>query len=254
MQELNRMLFDLIERALKDTVYESLIDDLYRFTLSNMIICQQCGVSRKREEKFLDLVIQTKGVQGVTQSLNQMFEFDKLDGDNKLFCESCNEKTDTLKGYRIQKLPPILTIDLNRFDFDYNTFQRVKVNDRFEYPLELDLSAHLDAEAVELPEDCIYELKSVIIHRGGAYGGHYHAFIQDELGEGNWHLEMPAEFKKDPEVFNKKAFNPKEHMTEAQIKAAEDAANQPEKPLTIDLDAEKPKEESTKASGKLTKI
>jgi hypothetical protein len=57
VQELNRMLFDLIERALKDTVYESLIDDLYRFTLSNMIICQKCGVSRKREEKFLDLVI-----------------------------------------------------------------------------------------------------------------------------------------------------------------------------------------------------
>ena len=210
-------------------------------------------MSRKREEKFLDLVIQTKGIQGVAHSLNQMFEFDKLDGDNKLFCESCNEKTDTLKGYRIQKLPPILTIDLNRFDFDYTTFQRVKVNDRFEYPLELDLSAHLDAEAVELPENCIYELKSVIIHRGGAYGGHYHAFIQDELGEGNWHLDMPAEFKKDPEVVHKKAFNPKEHMTEAQIKAAEDVANQPEKPLTLNADAEKPKEDSTKESGKLTK-
>ena len=95
------MLFDLIERALKDTVYESLIDDLYRFTLSNMIICQQCGVSRKRDEKFLDLVIQVKGIQGVGQSLNQMFEFEKLEGDNKLFCDNCNQKTDTLKGFRI---------------------------------------------------------------------------------------------------------------------------------------------------------
>lgn len=47
----------MIERALKDTVYESLIDDLYRGALSNMIICQKCGVSRKTEEKFLDLVI-----------------------------------------------------------------------------------------------------------------------------------------------------------------------------------------------------
>lgn len=57
---------------------------------------------------------------------------------------------------------------------------------------------------------------------------------------------MPADFKKDPEVIHKKAFNPTEHMTEAQIKAAEDAANQPEKPLTLDMDAaEKPKEDST---------
>jgi ubiquitin C-terminal hydrolase len=51
-----------------------------------------------------------------------MFEFDKLDGSNQLFCENCMAKTDTLKGYRLQKLPPILTLDLNRFDFDYNTF------------------------------------------------------------------------------------------------------------------------------------
>lgn len=57
---------------------------------------------------------------------------------------------------------------------------------------------------------------------------------------------MPGEFKKDPEIIQKKAFNPKEHMTEAQIKAAEDAANQPEKPLTLDADVEKPKEDSTK--------
>ena len=69
MQELNRLFFDLIERALKDTVYESLIEDLYRGVLSNMIICQQCGVSRKSEEKFLDLVIQVKGRQSVQDSL-----------------------------------------------------------------------------------------------------------------------------------------------------------------------------------------
>jgi len=106
-----------------------------------------------------------------------LFEFDKLDGDNKLFCDNCNEKTDTMKGVLLQKLPPILTIDLNRFDFDYNTFQRVKVNDRFEYPLELNLSGFLDPESVETPDSCEYELKSVIIHRGGAYAGHYHAFI-----------------------------------------------------------------------------
>jgi len=115
----------------------------------------------------------------------------------------------------------------------------VKVNDRFEYPLELDLSAHLDPESVEIPENCIYELKSVIIHRGGAYGGHYHAYIQDELGEGEWHLEMPQEFKKEPEVVNKKVFNPKDHMTEEQIKKMEEGGDD-EKAQPLSLE---PKEE-----------
>lgn len=222
VQELNRLFFDLIERALKDTVYESLIEDLYRGILSNMIICEQCGISRKSDEKFLDLVIQVKDQGGVGQSLNKLFEYDKLDGSNQLFCDNCNMKTDTLKGYRLQKLPPILTLDLNRFDFNYNTFQREKVNERFEFPLELDVSAFLDPEAFETNDNCQYELKSVIIHRGGAYGGHYHAYIQDELKEGLWHLEMPAEFQKEPTKLEKKAFNAKDHMTEEQIKQMEE--------------------------------
>ena len=62
----------------------------------------------------------------------------------------------------------------------------------------------------------------MIIHRGSAHSGHYHAYVQDELGEGNWHLEMPLEFKKDPSIVEKKAFNPKDHMTEEQIKKMEE--------------------------------
>lgn len=76
-------------------------------------------------------------------------------------------------------------------EFDFQTMQRVKVNDRLEYPLELNLAPYLDPESLELPENCEYELKSVIIHRGGTYNGHYHAYMQDELGEGNWFLQMP---------------------------------------------------------------
>jgi ubiquitin C-terminal hydrolase len=86
---------------LKQTPYDTLIQQLYTGLLSNLIICQQCGVSRKREETFLDLPIQVKGLAGVEESLKQFFEFDKLEDTNKLFCDNCNEKTDTLKGPRI---------------------------------------------------------------------------------------------------------------------------------------------------------
>lgn len=113
---------------------------------------------------------------------------DKFDGSNQINCDNCNEKTDTLKGPRILKLPPVLTLCLARFDMDYEKWERIKLNDKFEYPLELDLADYLDPETLEDRENTIYELKSIIIHIGGAYGGHYHAYIQDELKEGNWHL------------------------------------------------------------------
>lgn len=34
-----------------------------------------------------------------------------------------------------------------------------------------------------------YEISSILLHRGDAYSGHYHAFIRDTLKEGNWDLE-----------------------------------------------------------------
>jgi len=134
-----------------------------------------------REEKFLDIMLQVKNCINVQDSLSKFFVFEKLDGSNQLFCENCNEKTDTLKGQRITKLPPIMTFGLARFDIDYEKWERYKVNDRFEFPLEVDLRDYLDADAMEQHPDSVYELKSIIIHRGGTYGGHYHAYIQDEL-------------------------------------------------------------------------
>lgn len=32
----------------------------------------------------------------------------------------------------------------------------------------------------------LYQLFSIIMHRGTAYSGHYFAYIRDHLGEGNW--------------------------------------------------------------------
>ena len=185
-----------------------------------MLICQKCGVSRTREDKNLDILLQVKGFSGVYESLLNCFEMIQIEGVD---CDNCAEKTTTLKGMRIKGLPPVLTVCLARFDLDYTTFQRVKLNDKFEFPLEVNLTEFLDPEAIlESPDDAIYELKSIIIHRGGAYGGHYHAYIQDELNEGQWHLEMPKEFQKEPKLLTKVAYNPKDFMTDEQIKKMED--------------------------------
>lgn len=38
----------------------------------------------------------------------------------------------------------MLTLTLNRIEMDYQTWQRKKINDRFEFPLELDVSPYLE--------------------------------------------------------------------------------------------------------------
>ena len=150
----------------------------------------------------MDLMLGVKGLQGVSQSLSSIFAKQFFEGDNQLMCEnqSCMKKTNSSRGLCIGRLPPVLTLSLNRIELDYTTWQRKKINDRFEFPLELDLSCFLDEETFETskPEDAKFELKAIVVHRGGPYGGHYYAYIKDDLGKGKWDLEIPQQFQDKP--------------------------------------------------------
>lgn len=39
------------------------------------------------------------------------------------------------QGFKFKRFPYILTLHLKRFDFDYSTMQRIKLNDRWVWPL-----------------------------------------------------------------------------------------------------------------------
>ena len=43
-----------------------------------------------------------------------------------------------------------------------------------------------------------YDLKSIIIHSGGPYGGHYWCYTKDDLKEGEWNLQLPEEWANAP--------------------------------------------------------
>jgi len=47
----------------------------------------------------------------------------------------------------------------------------------------------------------VYELFSVIIHKGGCYGGHYHVYIRDVDELGNWQIQVsPKGFSSLPDT------------------------------------------------------
>ncbi len=136
--------------------------------------------------------ITVQGSSGVHQSLLSSFVYkEQLNGNNKYRCEKCNNQYQDAEKYcQLKTLPPILTLSLLRFTYDLKTYQRIKATGRFEFPLELDLSEFMEdsIKATTPKEYTAYELYSVIIHSGSAYGGHYHAFIRDLDNLGNWTL------------------------------------------------------------------
>lgn len=62
---------------------------------------------------------------------------------------------------------------------------RIKINDYFEFPLEIDMFKWtrdniVEAKDIQDHSDYMYQLKGVVVHTGSAEGGHYYSFIRDE--------------------------------------------------------------------------
>ena len=156
-------------------------------------------------EKFLDLPLFVDGVKGVKASLDLYFKPEAIEG---FYCDKCDKPCTVAKGPQLKRLPPVLTFNLTKIKYDMETWDRIKINDRFEYPLEIDMSKYLEqteeAQAQKSDPDLVnYVLNVIVIHRGGPYGGHYHAYIRDNCKEGNWNLKLPAKFASEPLIKNK---------------------------------------------------
>ncbi|XP_048090976.1 ubiquitin carboxyl-terminal hydrolase 40 [Alosa alosa] len=195
VQELNRILFSALESSLVGTSGSSLIHRLYHGTLVNQIVCKECSNVSERQEDFLDLTVSVRGVSSLEEALWSMFVEEELfEGNNLYRCSRCNQLVEAAKSAKLRKLPPFLTMSLLRFNFDFAKCERYKEMGRYAFPLTIDLRPF--CEQSECPDsEYLYELFSVIIHKGGCYGGHYHVYIKDIDQLGRW--EPPEEEVKE---------------------------------------------------------
>uniref|UniRef100_A0A673HU14 Ubiquitin carboxyl-terminal hydrolase 40-like n=1 Tax=Sinocyclocheilus rhinocerous TaxID=307959 RepID=A0A673HU14_9TELE len=198
VQELNRILFSALESSLVGTSGSSLIHRLYHGTLVNQITCKECGNISERQEDFLDLTVSVRGVSGLEEALWNMFvEEEMFEGNNLYRCSRCDQLVRAAKSAKLRKLPPFLTISLLRFNFDFAKCERYKETGSYAFPLTFNLRPF--CEQNNWPDsEYSYELFSIIIHKGGCYGGHYHVYIKDIDQLGYW--EAPEEVKVKPKT------------------------------------------------------
>jgi len=85
------------------------------------------------------------------------------------------------KGVKFLSFPPVLHLQLMRFQYDPNTDNNIKINDRFEFPDKLKLDEFLKKPDPSDPAD--YVLHAVLVHSGDNHGGHYVVYINPQ-GDG----------------------------------------------------------------------
>ncbi|XP_011726364.2 ubiquitin carboxyl-terminal hydrolase 40 isoform X1 [Macaca nemestrina] len=197
VQELNRILFSALETSLVGTSGHDLINRLYHGTIVNQIVCKECKNVSERQEDFLDLTVAVKNVSGLEDALWNMYvEEEVFDCDNLYHCGTCDRLVKAAKSAKLRKLPPFLTVSLLRFNFDFVKCERYKETSCYTFPLRINLKPFCEQNELDDLE-YMYDLFSVIIHKGGCYGGHYHVYIKDVDHLGNWQFQ---EEKSKPDV------------------------------------------------------
>ncbi|KAL3838137.1 hypothetical protein ACJIZ3_022728 [Penstemon smallii] len=185
VQELNRVLCEKLEDKMKGTVVEGTIQQLFEGHHMNYIECINVDYKSTRKESFYDLQLDVKGCKDVYASFDKYVEVERLEGDNKYHAEQFGLQ-DARKGVLFIDFPPVLQLQLKRFEYDFVRDTMVKINDRYEFPLQLDLDRdngkYLSPDADRSVRN-LYTLHSVLVHSGGVHGGHYYAYIRPTLSD-----------------------------------------------------------------------
>ena len=215
------LLFDILERILIGTVFDNIINSIYKISFMSFMKCNNCNnIVKKNEDEYV-LSLQVYQIKGLKESLYSSFGHEEIIEDYK--CEKCNQKVNLIKWNKIVSLPTYINIGLNRFTFNYETFERMKVTTRFEFPLEINMKEYYDLEGNESlnDEDFIYELYGVIVHSGTPYAGHYFSYIRDMTGQGKWDYQPNEKKEEEKKEEEKKEEEKKEEEKKEEEKKEE---------------------------------
>jgi ubiquitin carboxyl-terminal hydrolase 7 len=153
VQELNRVLQDNLENKMKGTPAEGAIRKLFTGKMKSYIKCTSVEFESSRVEDFYDIQLNVKGCKNLEESFKDYCAKETLDGENKYYAEGFGLQ-EASKGVIFKQFPPVLHLQMKRFEYDMERDMLVKVllhitliNDRHEFGLVIEIDEFLDSDA-----------------------------------------------------------------------------------------------------------
>ncbi|XP_065125884.1 ubiquitin carboxyl-terminal hydrolase 12A-like isoform X2 [Paramisgurnus dabryanus] len=148
----------------------TLVSKVFEGKINNITKCIVCDQINKKTNSFISILLPIKGENNeqhtVEKCLETFFKHSSLDQEDWMYCDRCDQKTETEIWSEIEDYPTVITLQVKRFDFDYMQMRYVKNTCALDVPLSLDIG------------DDKYDLYAVVNHKGGYSGGHYEALIK----------------------------------------------------------------------------
>jgi hypothetical protein len=164
-------LLDFLEDALRNTENADGIARLFRIRTATVFRCLEIDYTARSEATHFQLQACLQGNRTLEQAIAAYVAEEALVGDAQYTVEGVG-KFDAVRSTRFVELPPVLNVQLLRFDA-----QQKKIGDYFEFPFELDMQPFVSEDAdMSLPYR--YELMSVLVHFGVLSSGHFDAYCR----------------------------------------------------------------------------
>ncbi|XP_014062486.1 ubiquitin carboxyl-terminal hydrolase 7 isoform X2 [Salmo salar] len=157
------------------------VSKIFKGQLRHTSTCSEGHPISDKSRPFWSLPLSMKDSSGfnkmysVDDCWNEFFRSSTVSGDNKMYCDCCDEKADATIEYQMKDYPEILTLLLKRFQFDYNRMDYVKIDCYVEVPYTLQTARYT------------YELYAIVDHVGSLRGGHYTAKIKSHEDQ-KWYV------------------------------------------------------------------
>uniref|UniRef100_UPI00358DF83B ubiquitin carboxyl-terminal hydrolase 48 isoform X3 n=1 Tax=Myxine glutinosa TaxID=7769 RepID=UPI00358DF83B len=163
-QEFCKLFLSLLESKLAhqpNEMVRNVISKEFSGIYAYITTCRQCGLRSSRPSRFFELDLNIQGHQQLSDSLQEFFKEESLEGENSYFCDHCQKKQSASRRIELNRLPQTLSLQLLRFVFDRQTGQKKKLTSCITFPDVLNMADYLsesyskDRMQQDTKEDCI---------------------------------------------------------------------------------------------------
>lgn len=175
------------------TPSRTLVQKTFDGTISIVYKCLNCSTTSKQNDSFRDLHLSfpdtdtnSKCQYTIEELLDYYCGLERLDADNKYFCDICKMLCDGERFIHIVNPPRYLVLTLKYFKYDKKINMRTKLTHKVNHSPKISVKVSSDdgigAHFVQ------YRLYAAVVHSGVSMdSGHYYTYGSDQPDDGSWY-------------------------------------------------------------------
>lgn len=173
------------------TTFSTLVQKTFDGSISITYKCLNCGTTSNQNDSFRDLHLSFPDTEtnpkyqySIEDLLDYYCSMERLDAENKYFCDFCQKLCDGERLINIVNPPRYLVLTLKYFKYDKKINMRTKLTHNVNHSPKISVKYASE----DGPKHQQYRLYAAVVHSGVSMdSGHYYTYGSDQPDDGSWY-------------------------------------------------------------------